>query len=271
MTRKRDDTPATMGGQMRGPVQGKRGLPLARALGWVMLVCGSSGCGGDTTGPTAASADTSSVADAGLADAQTDASRTQYYAALLTFHGGQFDGLQVDLDRDLSQIPGVLSFGNSHLTPPAVAFALEDQVPQAVKNKDGKFVQVQFNLQIRFGILVEAEGFPADTPKAGSYPLGCKQPLLQVKLNNQMYRSTCPGATGSGSIDVDAWSSTPGGRFRGSFQGKAMAYFYDSSHLDECKATDAMATCKTTDTWVELTGAFDFTLPALNQDVSGQP
>lgn len=257
---------------MRGLVLNTWGHQRGLALGLLAAVAGATGCGSDTATPPKTASDTVASADATAAgDSLADANRTQYYAALLTFHGGPFDGLQVDLDRDLSQIPGVLSFGNSHLTPPAVAFALEDQVPQAVKNKDGKFVQVQFNLQIRFGILVEAQGFPADTPKAGSYPLGCKQPLLQVKLNNQMYRSTCPGAVGSGSIDVDEWSSTAGGRFRGSFQGKAMAYFYDSSHLDECKATDAMATCKTTDTWVELTGAFDFTLPALNQDVGGQP
>lgn len=239
---------------------GKLGL-----LSLLLLATAQCSTNGATT-PTGTDAGQTDTAPADTADGTQ---RTQYYAALLTFHGGPYDGLQVDLDRDLTKLPGILSFGNSHLTPPAVAFAIEDEVPQAVKNAAGKFVQVQFNLQLRFGILVEAPGFPADTPKAGSYPLGCKQPLLQIKLNNQLYRTTCPGAVGSGSIDVDQWASTPGGKFRGSFSGKATAYFYNSSHLDDCKAEDAAATCKVADTWVEITGAYDFTLPQLNQDTTG--
>lgn len=191
--------------------------------------------------------------------------RTQYYAATLKFHGGKFDGRTVSLDRDLTLIAGVLSFGNSHLTPPAVAFGLEDQVPQPFTSASGQPAIVPLSFQIRFGILVEAVGFAAHTPKAGTYPFSCHAPFLQVVLDNELFRSTCPD--NKGFIEIEKWSSEPGGKFRGVFKGKVGRHKTDPTGTDDCAAGYAEQACAfAKPSWVDIEGEFDFTLPELNKD-----
>ncbi len=226
----------------------------------------AAGCGeqAPAAGPAA---DTAAVAAAdGGGDAASDsAARTQYYAATLKFHGGKFDGRTVSLDRDLTQVSGVLSFGNSHMTPPAVAFGLEDHVPQPYTTATGQPTIMPLTLQLRFGILVEAVGFAAHASKAGSYAFSCKAPLVQVVLDNELFRSTCPD--NSGFIEIEKWSSEPGGNFRGVFKGKVGRHKTDPSGTDDCAPGYAEQACKyATPSWIDIEGEYDFTLPELNKD-----
>jgi len=190
--------------------------------------------------------------------------RTQYYAARLTFHGGPFDGRIVELDRDLTQVDSVLIYGNTHLTPPAVAFGMQDHVPQPATSSQGKPVIVPLDFQMRFGILVEAVGFPVNTGGPGKYPFSCKAPMIQVNFDTWTYRSTCPLA--SGEWEIEKWSASPGGKFAGTVKGKALLYFFDSSKTDDCKADHTAATCTKPDKWVDVEAEFDFTVPELNKN-----
>lgn len=236
-----------------------------RFLALAVIAAGVWGCGEE---PAAASPekDAAVVADGGGdASADTAAARTQYYAATLKFHGGKFDGRTVELDRDLTAISGVLSFGNSHLTPPAVAFGLEDHVPQPYTTPTGNPTIMPLTLQLRFGILVEAVGFAAHTPKAGTYPFSCKAPLVQVVLDNELFRSTCKDNTGF--VEIEKWSSEPGGKFRGVFKGKVGRHKTDPSGTDDCAPGYAEQACSyASPSWVDMEGEFDFTLPELNKD-----
>jgi hypothetical protein len=159
----------------------------------------------------------------------------------------------------------VVSFGNTHLMPPAVALGLEDHVSQPITSATGTPTLVPLTLQLRFGILVEAAGFAAHTSKAGSYPFSCTSPLVQVVLDTELYRSTCPG--NSGEIKVDQWSATATGRFSGSFSGKVGRHKTDPAGTDDCAAGYAEQACSYAQpSWVEVTGQFDLVLPELNQD-----
>ncbi len=232
-----------------------------------LIAVALAGCSSpDSSGGTPAS-------DAKTAsDSTSDTSlKSQYYAASYTFHGGTFAGQTFQVERDLTQTSGVLSFGNSHLTYPAVAFAIEDQADQVVKGADGKWKPTKLALQLRFGILVPGPGFPVNTGAAGTYPLGCKPPMIQVVLATQMYRSSCPLSAGSGDIVVTQWAAEKDGRFSGTFKGRAYAYNYNSSYLDDCNPEHTAQTCKQPDIWVDVQGSFDFTLPGINADVCLPP
>ena len=200
------------------------------------------------------------------ATAQADTSnRSHFYTATLKFHGGKHDGRVIALDRDLKGVPGVVSFGNTHLMPPAVALGLEDHVSQPITSATGTPTLVPLTLQLRFGILVEAAGFAAHTPKAGSYPFSCTSPLVQVVLDTELYRSTCPG--NGGEIKVDQWSASATGRFSGSFSGKVGRHKTDPAGTDDCAAGYAEQACSYAQpSWVEVSGQFDLVLPELNQD-----
>lgn len=214
-------------------------------------------CGGEEAPARAPSADTASAADT--------SSRSHYYTATLKFHGGKHDGRIIALDRSLQGVPGVVSFGNTHLTPPAVALGLEDHVSQPITSATGTPTLVPLTLQLRFGILVEAAGFAAHTPKAGSYPFSCAAPLVQVVLDTELYRSTCPG--NGGEIKVVEWSASPAGRFRGSFAGKVGRHKTDPAGTDDCAAGYADQACSYAQpSWVEVSGQFDLILPEINQD-----
>lgn len=232
---------------------------IVAALAAQILACSS---------PTPTPAADTAVADAGATDtgqvADTAAKRTQYYAAKLTFHGAPFDGKVVELDRDLTQIDSVLIYGNTHLTPPAVAFGMQDHVPQPATTQKGQPTIIPLDFQLRFGILVEAVGFPVNTGKAGTYPFGCTSPMVQVNFDMYSYRSTCPG--NDGQFEIEKWAASPGGKFSGTVKGRAAAYIFQSSAVDDCKAENTAQTCKVKDKWVDVEAEFDFLVPALNSN-----
>ncbi len=229
------------------------GLTLATA-------CGEPAPAASTT-TDAGATDATAVADTAAKDT---AARVQFYSARFEFHGGPFDGRVFEVDRDLTQIDSVLIYGNTHLTPPAVAFGLEDTIPQPATSANGKPTIINLAFQLRFGILIEAPGFPVNTGQAGNYKFGCKAPLVHIKLDTWNYRTTCP--TANGSLDVDKWSASPGGKFSGSLKGRAPMFFFDSSHTDPCKAESAAVTCKVTDKWVDFEASYDFVVPELNKN-----
>lgn len=236
-------------------------------LAALVLAAGSAACSSPEGTTSGGGSDAKSAGDASL-----DTSlKSQYYAASYTFHGGAFAGQTFQVERDLTQTSGVLSFGNSHLTYPAVAFAIEDQADQVVKGADGKWKPTKLALQLRFGILVPGPGFPVNTGAAGTYPLGCKPPMIQVVLATQMYRSSCPLSAGSGDIVVTKWAAEKDGHFAGTFKGRAYAYNYNSSYLDDCNPAHTAQTCKQPEIWVDVQGSFDFTLPGINADVCLPP
>ncbi|MSQ82278.1 MAG: hypothetical protein EXR77_05075 [Myxococcales bacterium] len=216
---------------------------------------------------TPAATDTAQVkqVDATAVETSADTSaRVQYYAAKLSFHGGPWNGFVHEWERDLTQIDSVLIYGNTHLTPPAVAFAMQDHMSLPATSKTGKPTLVPLDFQLRFGILIEAVGFPVHTGKTGSFPISCKSPMVQVNFDTWSYRSTCPSATGS--FEIDQWSASPGGKFSGTTKGRAPMYFFDSLHNDDCKAADTALTCKATDKWVDFEASFDFVVPDLNKN-----
>ncbi len=225
------------------------------------LGCGDPAPNGGTTTDAGA---TDAAADAGDAAVKDTSARVQFYAARFAFHGGPYDGRVIEVDRDLTQIDSVLIYGNTHLTPPAVAFGLEDAIPQPATAANGKPTIINLAFQLRFGILIEGPGFPVNTGQAGNYKFGCKAPLVHIKLDTWNYRTTCP--TAAGELDVDKWSASPGGKFSGSLKGKAPMFFFDSSHTDPCKPESAAVTCKVTDKWVDFEASFDFVVPELNKN-----
>lgn len=249
---------SAMGGGMVGQIKGMYQRPttgLAALAG--LALCALCGCGEDPAPATPSQKDATAQADT--------SNRSHFYTATLNFHGGKHDGRVIALDRDLKGVPGVVSFGNTHLMPPAVALGLEDSIHVPAKDPNGKAISIAVSVQLRFGILVEAAGFVAHTPKAGSYPFSCTSPLVQVKLDTELYRSTCPG--NGGEIKVDQWSATATGRFRGSFSGKVGRHKTDPAGTDDCAAGYAEQACSYAQpSWVEVSGQFDLVLPELNQD-----
>lgn len=231
-------------------------VALAAALSACASPTATSGSGSDASALSDATAGDSAVADT--------YKRTQYYAAKLVFHGGTYDGRVQEWDRDLTKIDNVLIYGNTHLTPPAVAFGLQDHMQVPVTTKDGTAAIMPLDFQLRFGILVEAVGFPVNTGKAGTYPFACTSPLVQVNLNTWTYRSTCPAS--SGQFEIDKWSASPGGHFSGTVKGKVPQFIFDSSHVDDCKAENTALTCSKPNNWVDVEAEFDFVVPELNKN-----
>lgn len=234
------------------------------AGGYLALVLGACAAAPPAT-PAATDAAEVKQVDATAAETAADSSpRVQFYTAKLTFHGGPWNGFVHEWERDLTQIDSVLIYGNTHLTPPAVAFAMQDHMSLPATSKTGKPTLVPLDFQMRFGILIEAVGFPVHTGKTGSFPISCKSPMVQVNFDTWSYRSTCPSATGS--FEIDQWSASPGGKFSGTTKGRAPMYFFDSLHNDDCKAADTALTCKAIDKWVDFEASFDFVVPDLNKN-----
>ncbi len=194
------------------------------------------------------------------ADAKTVNNYAQGYGAHLVFHGGDADGFDLKLDRDLydaAQTGTIFSFGSTHMQPPAISLAVEDdQMPLLTNPKTGKAAKTQLNVQFQFGNLVEAAGFPAMTAAAGDYPFSCKAPLVSVYFKNVRYKSTCADLTGH--VLVTDWSTLKGGRFAGTFSGRLQA-FYSSSEQD---CSDRATACTKPDIYVDIDGMFGFELPA---------
>jgi len=211
----------------------------------------------DTTGATAATDAKSSQTDAKFVN-----NYSQGYGAHLVFHGGEADGFDLKLDRDLFEAAAtgtIFSFGSSHMVQPAISLAIQDdQMPLLTHPKTGKQAKTQLRVQFQFGNLIEAVGFPVATPKAGDYPFSCKAPLLSIYFKNVTYKSTCPELAGH--IVVTDWSSQNGGRFAGQFSGRLQGFFPDSQQ--DC--ADANAACSKSDVYVDVDGVFGFELPAPN-------
>lgn len=183
----------------------------------------------------------------------------QGYCVKFTFHGGKVDGRTFTLQHDLTGTHSTIIYGDTHMQPPAVALAIDDHW-QLGQYKD------PLEFQLVFGNLVEAPGFPAFLPKAGTYDFSCKPPYVQINYKNIMYRSTCPGLKGS--IVVTQWTSASGEQFLGHFQGTLQQYLYNSKLLDDCSGDDNTTTCKVTDVTVDVEGTFGLTLPAMNSDLA---
>lgn len=184
----------------------------------------------------------------------------QGYCIKFTFHGQKYDGRTFTLQRDLTGTSSTVVFGNTHMQPPAASLAIHDTW-QLGPYKD----VLDFNLV--FGNLVDAlPTFPAFVPKAADYPFACTPPYVDFSYGNVRYRSTCPGLQGD--IKVKAWTATPGEQFTGRFSGHLQQYLPGPGGSDDCKGTDAAATCKSALNTVDIDGTFGLTLPALNSDLA---
>ena len=223
----------------------------AWAVGLGLVACGT------TPAPAPA---VESAADAGAdADGACPTSWTQGYCLKLTFHGGKNDGQTYTLSRDLSGTSGTLVFGSTHMAYPAVALSMTDTWSLGAY-KD----QLQFRLNL--GTLIEAPGFPAYLPKAGSYPFSCLPPSVAVTFKNVVYQSTCPGLVGS--IDVSTWGAAPGDRFIGTVHGTLQQYLTTGGDVSDCTASVAAARCTATAVTVDVDGNFGLTLPAKDAAVA---
>ena len=220
------------------------------------LLAGSAACS-EPAAPTPAP-DAAMAKDSIPADAKVVNNWVQGYSANLRFHGGIPDGQDVHLERDLHGTKTILSFGNTHLTPPALSFAVDDSVSVVLPGKPAS--PLQFTL--RFGFIAESSAQPLQCGKSGTYPFSCQSPAMLVTYKGFSYRSTCPGLQGA--IVVTDWSQDPGGRFAGHFSGRLQAYKPDSQKLDDCAAANTKETCSKTDWWVDVDGVFGFELPAVN-------
>lgn len=234
------------------------------ALTLALLLAACSDPADTGTAPAAdAKADAPAAAEVAASDAKVGAKVNNWeqgYGASLTFHGGPANGHVVKLERDLAGIKGILSYGDTHLTPPALSFAMSDHVSH--KAPDGKTYPVDVTLI--FGYIAKSAAQPLQCGEPGTYPFSCNSPSLRVEFNGFSYRSVCPGLTGA--IVVDDWSKAPGGRFAGTFAGRLQVYFQDSSLLDDCKAENTATTCKKTEWWVDVDGVYGFKLPQKNSD-----
>ena len=228
----------------------------------LVLSCVAGCAGSPTAAPKTATPDIASVGS-DAKDVQGDApavnNHVQGYGAHLVFHGGEADGFDIHLDRDLydAALTGtIFSFGSTHMQPPAISLAVQDdQMPLLTNPKTGKQAKTQLIMQFQFGNLVEAAAFPAVTPKAGNYPFSCKAPLLRVYFKNVTYKSTCPNL--SGSILITDWSASKGGRFAGQFSGRLQGFY--SSSQEDC--VDAATACTKPEVYVDIDGTFGFELP----------
>lgn len=224
-------------------------------------------CGTDAARGAHGAADAASTADA---VAQTDAAATgdvpfqnnwtQGYAAVLTFHGGNADGQTLKFERNLSGSQSIVSFGNSHLTPPAVSFGVDDT--QSVMFKDKKS---PMEVLLSFGILVQSAAQPVTTPKADTYPFQCNTPEIKINFQAHTYVSVCPKA--SGSIEITDWSAVPGGFFAGRIKGTLQNYYDLSlSKAERCEEAKLASSCQNNGLTVDVDIVYGFTLPEINSD-----
>ena len=235
------------------------------------------GCGAKAVAPAAGADNDAAVTDDATADAADAATVdsasagdigtglvcgenwAQGYCIKFTFHGQKFDGHTFTLQRDLTGTPSTVVFGNTHMTPPAASLAIHDTW-QLGPYKD------LLDLNIVFGNLVTAPGFPAFVPKAADYPFACTPPYVDFSYGNIRYRSTCPGLAGD--INVKQWTASPGEQFTGRFSGHLQQYLPGPGGSDDCQAADAALTCKSALNNVDIEGTFGLTLPALNAAVA---
>jgi hypothetical protein len=92
----------------------------------------------------------------------------------------------------------------------------------------------------------------------GIYPFSCKPPAIKLLWKGISFRSECPGLDGN--ITVTDWSAKAGGHFAGTLAGKLQGWFSSQNSGDDC--ADAKIACKSADITVDVSGAFDFVLPA---------
>ncbi len=242
---------------MRARIDSRSGRNAAvRALATVALLAATAGCGGDGDGTDAGT-------DTGAADASDgggkQAAWAQGYTVHLTFHGGEADGIEVTLDRDLYEIPTAFSFGSTHYTKGEVGFAVADTFSIQRTNPQGVKVPWQLEVGLNFGLVVGSDVNPVHTDKAGAYPFSCSPPNIRIFFETLRYESTCDGL--SGTIQIDQYANTTGGRMAGSFSGKLQSVFPSASPGSMCEAATNAAICKKPEIWAEIDGHFGFTLP----------
>lgn len=237
-------------------LRGSAGAATRRAFGTAALLFGVVGCGGEP----ADAADTGSAAATDATDGGgKQASWAQGYTVHLTFHGGEADGIEVTLDRDLYEIPSAFSFGSTHYTKGEVGFAVADTFTIQRTNPQGVKVPWLLEVGLNFGLVVGSDVNPVHTDKAGAYPFSCNPPNIRIFFETLRYESTCDGL--SGTIQIDQYANTTGGRMAGSFSGKLQTVFPNASPGSMCEAATNAAICKKPEIWAEIDGHFGFTLP----------
>ena len=233
-----------------------RGLVIL--MGALVFGCGakaSNAATGDDTAGTgtdaAAVATTDGAASGDIgADLTCGENWAQGYCIKFTFHGQKFDGRSFTLQRDLTGTSSTVVYGNTHMQPPAVSLAIHDTW-QLGPYKD------PLDLNLVFGNLVDAPGYPPFVPKAADYPFSANPPYIDFSYGNIRYRSTCPGLNGD--INVKTWGAAPGELFAGRFSGHLQQYL---------SAPDGTPNCTSALNTVDVEGTFGLTLPALNAAVA---
>lgn len=229
-------------------------------LAWIAAALLLGSCGSDAGGGTASATDTTS-ADAGSDAPIGQGVWAQGYSMKLAFTGGQPDGIQLDIDRDLYEIPTAFSFGSTHYVKGEVGFTVADTMTLLLDNGSGGKVETQIEISLNFGLVVGSSDNPVQTDKAGTYPFSCKPPMIRIFFKNTQFRSTCDGLVGS--IVITDYANTTGGRMAGTFKGTLQAFYPDpgTGATDECIAAENAKMCSKPDRTVAVEGHFGFTLP----------
>ncbi len=236
----------------------------ARHAGLLLLAAGLFAC--SDPGPSSA-ADTGSAPDVAdsageVADSATVGGWSQGYSITLDFVGGQADGIDLDLDRDLYEIPTAFSFGSTHYVHGEVGFAVADTMTLKLDDGKGGTVDSQIEISFNFGLVIGSAVNPVHTDKAGPYPFSCQPPEIRIFFKNTQFRSNCAGLTGS--VVLDKYANVTGGTVAGTFQGRLQAYYPQAgaTAATPCDATENAKMCSKPDRYVEVKGHFGFTLPA---------
>lgn len=237
---------------------GRRGRAAA-VVALLTAALGAPGCGGDSEEP--AKTDSTGAVDASDSGGST-ASWAQGYTVKLKFHGGEADGIELDLDRDLYAIPTAFSFGSTHYTMGEVGLAVADTFTVKLKNPAGREVPWLLEVGLNFGLVIGSTANPVHTDKAGTYPFSCSPPNIRIFFETLRYESTCDGL--SGAIVIKDYANTTGGRMTGTFSGKLQAVFPNASPGSMCDADVNAKICKKPEIWAEIEGHYGFTLPEKN-------
>lgn len=246
------------------PRRARRSRQQVRGSGPVLLAAWLIACSdpAPSTAPDTASAADVADSGGGGVDSATVGGWSQGYSITLDFVGGQAGGIDLDLDRDLYEIPTAFSFGSTHYVHGEVGFAVADTMTLKLDDGKGGTVDSQIEISFNFGLVVGSTVNPVHTDKAGPYPFSCQPPEIRIFFKNTQFRSNCAGLTGS--VVLDKYANVTGGTIAGSFQGRLQAYYPQAgaTAATPCDAAENAKMCSKPDRYVDVKGHFGFTLPA---------